>query len=78
MTLTLRYSIVNIQIFRLGGIRSHMIGNLDLKIKLAGDIIIPTNQNQLINAGARAMTKFFLKITSYFDFELSNLKVTLA
>ena len=28
MTLTLRYSIVNIQIFRLGGIRSHMIENI--------------------------------------------------
>ena len=30
MILTLRYSIVNIQIFRLGGIRSHMIENISV------------------------------------------------
>ena len=53
MPLTLRYSIVNIQIFKLRGIRAHMIKifhhvNRDLeprilKVKLAQDIIIPTN-----------------------------------
>ena len=50
MTLTLGYSIVNIQIYRLGEIRSHMIENISVMSALtlssgpeSQDIIIPTN-----------------------------------
>ena len=51
MTLIISYSIVNIQVFRSGKIRSHLIENIsvmstltlaqDLKVELAQDIIIP-------------------------------------
>ena len=57
----------------------------NLKVELALDIMIPNNcvkiyQNPLINAGAKAMTKFFFPKNShsYLNLEPSNLKAEYA
>ena len=94
MTLTLSYSIVNILIFRLGEIRSHMIDNISVMSTLTlspgpesqtcsryyhTHKCVKMDQNPQINVGTRAITKFFVKKRhSYLDLEPSHLEVELA
>ena len=90
MTLTLSFSIVNILIFRLGEIRSHMIETISVMSTLTMSPgpesrtcsryyhthkCVKLYPSQLINAGAREMRKIFFSKNSHGYLDLEPSKL---